>query len=187
MSTRRDFINRTAGGIGAAVAAGALTFDALPEMAVFLRTRVASASQLVLPRVVVVAAAVAGAYLFGALTAWYETAVLIGGLPVGGMIGGLVFTLIYLGFAIAVVAAVGSRARSVLATVGVTVVVLLVMPLVSVIDPVARWLPSHLVGSAVGLVTDGSLSDYLGAALIALAATVGLVVLTVRSVDAREF
>ncbi len=67
--------------VAVAVAAGALTLEALPEMSIFLRTRVASSRTLLIPRLVVVTAAIAGAYLLGSAVAWYETVVLIGTVP----------------------------------------------------------------------------------------------------------
>ena len=70
------------------VAAGALTPRALPEMAIFLRTRVTSAARLVIPRFTVVFAAAAAAYVIGIGIAWYETAVLLGALPAGGLLLG---------------------------------------------------------------------------------------------------
>ncbi|MCJ7725316.1 MAG: hypothetical protein MUP76_02860, partial [Acidimicrobiia bacterium] len=151
--------------VAVVVAAGALTMDALPEMAIFLHTRVASPGVLVIPRLVVAAAAVTVCYLLGVGIAWYETAVLLGGIPVGGLLVGVLFSILYLVFAVAVTAAVGSGSGSVLSTVLTTVVVLLVLPLAGIVDAVGRWLPSHLVGAQVGLVTDGSGSDYLGAAV----------------------
>ena len=57
----------------AVVAAGALAVDALPEMGIFLRTRVAPARRLLVPRYLVTVAAAAGAFLLG----W---AALVGGL-----------------------------------------------------------------------------------------------------------
>jgi hypothetical protein len=63
------------------IAAGAFTFDAHHGLATFLRTRVASIWQLVLPRFAVNAAAAAIAYLLGTLAAGYETDLLIGSLP----------------------------------------------------------------------------------------------------------
>ena len=172
--------------VAVAVAAGALVVDALPEMSVFLRTRMPSAGALLLPRLVVTAAAVGTAYLLGAAIAWYETAALIGGVPAGGMIGGAVLAVLYLCFAVALVAAIGARLRSVLGTVGTTVVVLLAMPLLGLVEAVGRFLPSHLVGAQVGLVTGESLGDYLPAVAITLAVGAALVASAIRATGRRE-
>jgi len=158
-----------------AVAAGALTIDTLPEMSIFLRTRVASAAALVLPRLAVVGSAVAAAFTLGTLTAWYETTVLIGGVPAGGMLGGLLLGLLYLAFALAVVAVAGSRVRSVVGAIGIALVVLLAMPIVGIAEAVGRWLPSHLVGAQVDLVAGGTFTDYLPALAVTLALTPALV------------
>ncbi|MDX1691377.1 MAG: hypothetical protein R3290_10175, partial [Acidimicrobiia bacterium] len=156
--------------VAVAVAAGALTIDALPEMSIFLRTRVRAASRIVLPRFVVSVAAIGGAYLLGLLAAWYETVVLLGGVPIGGLVAGLVYGVLYLAFAVAVVAAIGSRLRSVIGTVGLSVVVLLVTPIVGVVDAIGRWLPSHLVSAQVALAQDAAITDYLGAAAVTVLA-----------------
>jgi ABC-2 type transport system permease protein len=172
--------------VAVAVAAGALTLDALPEMSIFLRTRVRPVARLVLPRFVVAVVAVCGAYLLGLLAAWYETEVLLGSLPAGRLLGGLGFAIVYLVFALAVVAAAGARLRSVLGTVGVSVVVLLVMPILGVVDAIGRWLPSHLIGAQVGLLTDTSFGDYLPAAAVALVAAGLLVWSAVRRAETSE-
>jgi ABC-2 type transport system permease protein len=172
--------------VAVAVAAGALVVDALPEMSIFLRTRMSSAAALLLPRLVVAAGAIGAAYLVGAGIAWYETAALIGGIPAGGMIGGSILGVLYLCFAVTVVAAIGARLRSVLGTVGTTVVVLLAMPLLGLVEAVGRFLPSHLVGAQVGLITGESLGDYLGAAAVTVAAGAVLVAVAIRATERRE-
>lgn len=172
--------------VAIAVAAGALVLDALPEMSIFLRTRVRPVGRILTPRLVVVGAAVAFAYVLGLGVAWYETAVLLGGLPVGGMLLGLALQVVYLAFAIAVVAAIGARSSSVLGTVGLSVVALLVLPLVGVVETIGKWLPSHLVGAQVDLLLDGALVDYVPSVLVALVATAGLVLLAIRGAEGRE-
>ena len=172
--------------VAVAVAAGALTLDALPEMSIFLRTRVRSAAGILMPRVAVTVGAVSGAYLLGAATAWYETQVLLGSLSVGGMLAGIGYAVVYLAFAVALVAAVGSRLRSVVGTVGISIVVLLVLPVIGIAESIGRWLPSHLVGAQIDLVRDASIADYAGAALVTVAATAALLTLAVRGTAARE-
>jgi ABC-2 type transport system permease protein len=168
------------------VAAGATTLHALPQMSVFLRTRVSGGTRLVVPRFVVAGGAVIASYVVGALVAWYETAVLLGGLPVGGMLAGIVYGAVYLVFAVAVAAAAGAVLGSVLATAGISVLVMIAMPLVGLVDPVGSMLPSHLVGALVDLARDGSPADYLPAALVALAGAAVLVALAIRSAGSRE-
>lgn len=172
--------------VAVVVAAGALTLDAIPEMAVFLRTRVRSSGRLLAPRLTVVFAAVAAAYLLGVAVAWYETVVLLGALPAGGLLLGALLAVLYLAFAVAVVAVAGSRARGVLGAVLVSLLVLLVMPLAGIADAVGRWLPSHLVGAQTALVADGSAGDYLGAAVVTVLATAALVAVAVRLTGSRE-
>jgi ABC-2 type transport system permease protein len=172
--------------VAVVVAAGALTLDALPEMSVFLRTRVASPARLVVPRFTVGFAAASVAYFLGLGIAWYETAVLIGGLPAGRLLLGAVLGVLYLAFAVGVTAAVASRFASVLTTVLVSLMALLILPIAGIVDVVGRWLPSHLVGAQVDLLKDGAAADYLGAALVTVAATAAALGLAVRRTGTRE-
>lgn len=168
------------------VAAGAMAFDAKPEMGVFLRTRVERVTDIMAPRYVVSTVAVAGSFVLGALAAWYETVVLIGALPVGGTLAGIGYGVLYLAFATAVVAAAGSRAKSVLGAVMITIVVLLVMPLVGLVEAIERWLPSHLVG-ALGTIPAGTdPSEFLHSGAVTVALIPLMLWLAVRWARARE-
>lgn len=168
------------------VAAGALSFDAKPEMGVFLRTRVERILNITTPRYLVSAAAVAGSFVVGALAAWYETVVLIGGLPAGGTLAGIGYGVLYLAFVVAVVAAAGSRAKSVLGTVMSTIVVLLIMPVLGLVEAVGRWLPSHLVGALSSIPAGTSPSDYLRSAAVTLVLIPLTLWLAVRWAARRE-
>jgi ABC-2 type transport system permease protein len=179
------------GGVGLVVvvvlAAGAFSFDAHPGLASFLRTRVGGSWQLVAPRFGVNAAAAAAAYLLGTLAAWYETELLIGPLPVAGMLGGILCAAAYLAFAVALTALAASVVRSTLATVGVALVVLLVLPVAGAVHPLDQWLPTTLASAPVQLLEGAHrLSWYLPtiAATVAVgAAALGVAVLRL---DARE-
>lgn len=172
--------------VAVVVAAGALTKDAVPEMAIFLRTRVRPVARLLVPRYVVAAGAAGAAYVVGIALAWYETSVLIGGLDVAALLAGTGFAVVYLAFATAVVAAVGARLSSIVATVMASLLVLLLLPVIGVVDTIGRWLPSHLVGAQVALLRDASVTEYLGALAVAVAATTLLLAGAARSLAARE-
>jgi ABC-2 type transport system permease protein len=169
------------------VAAGALVIDAIPEMSIFLRTRVRTTHRLLTPRLVVSFAAVAAAFLIGLLGAWYETVVLLGSLPIGALIGGALHTLVYMAFVVALIGAIGSRLGSVLATVATTVVVLLLLPTFGLIDVIDRWLPSHLLGALDALIRGTEpWTEYLPATLVTVVLSAGLVVLAARWAGSRE-
>lgn len=172
--------------VAVGIAAAATTLHALPQMAVFLRTRVPNGARLVVPRLVVAGTAVVGAYLLGAAAAWYETAVLLGPLPAGGMLAGLGYGAAYLVFAVAVVAAAGALLRSTLATAGVSVLVLIAMPLVGLVEPIGSLLPSHLVGALVNLARGGTAADYLPALGITVAGSAALVAGAIRASGFRQ-
>jgi ABC-2 type transport system permease protein len=168
------------------VAAGALTMDSRQGLAIFLRTRVTSSWQLVIPRFAVNAAAAAVAYLLGTLAAWYETKLLIGSLPAGEMIAGVAFGALYLAFAVAVTAFSASIARGTLATAGITLAALLVLPIAGTLGAVHDWLPSSLVNAPVDLLTGAHASHYLPAAGTAIVASVLLLILAVARLRNRE-
>ena len=169
------------------VAAGALVIDAIPEMSVFLRTRVDAISDLLTPRLVMSFAAIAAAFLAGLAFAWYETAILLGGPPVGALLVGAGLTLVYLAFVVALVAAIASRSGSVLTTVAVSIVVLLVLPVLGIAEAFGRWLPSHLLG-ALDLLLRGKESwiEFLPATIVTLLISAALVWLATRWAATRE-
>ena len=153
------------------VAAGALCFDAIPEMGTFFRTRVSSLGRIIAPRYTVSVAAAVGAWTLGTLAAWYETVVLLGPLPAGSLLIGWGLGALYLAFAVALVAAAAARAKSVLATALSTILVLLALPIIGVVPNVGEWLPSHLVGALDGMVRGNSFSNYVPALLVTIVAT----------------
>ncbi len=173
--------------VAVVVAAGALAFDAIPEMGIFLRTRVSDMRAILVPRFTVTIAAVVGSFVLGGLAAWYETWALIGGLDAGDVLAGLLLGSLFLVFVVALVAAIAGRASSVLGTVMVSILILLMMPIVGFVDTIGRWLPSRL-GGALAAIPAGteSFADYLPATAVTIVATVGLLMLAVRFAASRE-
>jgi ABC-2 type transport system permease protein len=167
------------------VAASALAFDARREMAVFLRTRVGVGSVVLVAYAVNAAAAVAG-FAAGVAAAWYETAVLLGAPPTGRMVAGTGYGAIFLGFAVAVTALAAAVTRSPLGTAGLTVAVLLGMSVLSVVHPVARWLPTSLAGAMPALVRGTAPGDYLPAVAVAVVVAAACLALAVRLARRRE-
>jgi ABC-2 type transport system permease protein len=168
------------------VAAAALAFDSQPERSAFLRTRVERPGRLVLAPYLVSTVATIAALLVGTAVAWGLTGTLLGPLPVGAMLVGTAYGAVYLAFVVAVVAAVAGFVRSQLATVLVTVGVLLALPLVALAEPVRPWVPSELLLAIVGLLEGESAGAHLRAVVTAVAATVGLLVLSARRIELRE-
>lgn len=148
------------------VASAALAFDSQRESAIFLRTRVTRLSAIVVPKVVVNMAACVGAFVVGAGLAWYETAVLLGGLPVARLLAGVGLVALYLVFVIAVVALVASVVSSVVTTAMSALGVVAVIGIVESLGVLRRWLPSHLVGSMTGLLNGAAITDYLPAVVV---------------------
>ena len=169
-----------------AIAAGAMSFDSRRGIATFLRTRASGMWALVAPRFTVNAVAAVLAYTLGLLAAWYETALLLGSLPVGAMLAGLLCESVFLVFAVAVVAASASFARSTLGTVGIALAALIVLSIVGTIGAVHDWLPSTLSGATVELLSTTQLSDYAASLLTAIVASVLLVAVAVARLGRRE-
>lgn len=134
------------------IAASAYGFDARPGQAAFFRTRVRGMWQLVAPRFTAYAVAGALAYLIGTVAAWYETRLLIGSLPAGGLLAGILCGVVYLVLAIAVTAFAASLTRTTVAAVGITLGILLTMPLLADVHAISNWVPSALIGAPADLV-----------------------------------
>jgi ABC-2 type transport system permease protein len=173
--------------VAVVVAAGALAFDAAPEMGVFLRTRVPRVARILTPRVVTTGVAVVVAFLAGTVAAWYETWVLIGAPDSDAVLTGAGLSSLFLVFVVSLVAAVAGRARTVLGTVMISIVILLVMPVLGISEAIGRWLPSHLANALAALPTgDTRPSDYLAASVVTVAASAVLLWLAARLAERRE-
>jgi ABC-2 type transport system permease protein len=125
--------------------------------------------QLVLPKVAVNAGAAVGAFALGALAAWYETAVLLGGLPVAATLAGIAFVAVYLAFAVTLTALAAAVLRGVVGTALAALAALLLLGLVESLGILADWLPSHLVGSLHVLAGGGDPGEFLPAVAVTLA------------------
>jgi len=171
----------------AAAAALALAVDARPGLAAFYRTRQPAARSWILPRWAATSLAAGAAWTVGLLAAVYETVVLIGPLPAGGMVVGWAAWVLYLAFAVAVVAVAAGVVRSTVAVTVVSVGLLIVLAIVGLIPQVGDWLPSHLVGAPAALAEQAAeATDYLGSAAVTVAATAALLWLATVLVRRRE-
>lgn len=171
----------------AAVAALALAVDSRPGLAAFYRSRQPAARSWILPRWAATSLAAAAAWTVGLLAAVYETVVLIGPLPVAGMIVGWAAWVLYLAFAVAVVAVSAGLVRSTVAVTVVAVGLLVVLALVGLIPQVGEWLPSYLVGAPVAMAEESAeASDFARAAAVSIVATGVLLLAAARLVRRRE-
>lgn len=168
------------------IAAAAISVDARPEVAAFLRTKVSQPGHLVVPRFAIAATTSVVALVAGTAIAWALTASLLGGLPVWPMVLGTVLGGVYLGFAVAVVAAISGLIRSVPAIALSALGVLIVMPIIGLVPAIEVWLPSHLFGAIIGLIEGAPGTDYLGSTLVTLVLSPLLVGFAMARYDARE-
>lgn len=169
-----------------AVAAAALTLDAHPTWAAFLRTRVASLQQLLLPRAVLSALGGVLGLVVGTALAAGLTGVLIGAPDAGDVVLGTVFGAVYLAFAVAVVAVAASLARQVITTVLLAVGILLVLPVLQVVPVIEPWLPSKLLGATTSLMAGVPVTELLRSTAVALVLVPGLFILAARRLARRE-
>ncbi|MDP2014828.1 MAG: hypothetical protein Q8L05_11440 [Actinomycetota bacterium] len=161
------------------VAAGALAFDSVPEMGIFLRTRVPNVTKLLLPRYVVTTIASAIAFTLGVLTAWYETWALIGQVDATAIATGIAYGVLYLAVVVAVVAATSQWFKTVLPAVMAALVILILMPTLGLFNAIADWVPSRLTSALPELAAGASTTDYLPAALTSIVLIFGLAAVAV--------
>ncbi len=172
--------------VAVVVAAGALAFDAIPEMGVFLRTRVSDLWSILVPRLVVSFVVASGAFVLGTLTAWYETRTLLGSVPAERVLVGMALGILFLGLVVALVAAVAQWMRGVLATVMTSLVILLVFPIVGVVPAIGAWMPTRLGSALADVAVNGVSGDLWKPTLVAVAAIVGLIWAAGRGASRRE-
>jgi len=172
--------------VAVVVAAGALAFDAIPEMGVFLRTRVASLWQILVPRLVVSFVAAALAFVLGTATTWYETWALLGPVATDRALVGTALGVLFLALVVALVAAVAQWMRGVLPTVMTSLVILVVFPIVGVIPALGAWMPSRLGSALADVVQNGVPGDAWKPSVVAIAAIGGLIWFAGRGAARRE-
>jgi len=168
------------------IAAGALALDARRGLSVFYRTRTSGLATLIVPRYMVTTLTAVLAYVLGTLGCWYGSQLLLGTLPVGGVLAGLLCGVVNLAFSVAVVALAASITRGVLGTIGLSLSMLLLLPLLGTIGAVHDWLPSTLIAAPAELLSDHTLGDYLPSLAVAVTATPLLLLLAIRGLQRRE-
>lgn len=168
------------------VAASALTLDAKPELAAFLRTKVPKPGLLIVPPYAVTVAGAVAALATGTVIAFVLTGTLIGALPTWPIVLGTVFGALYLAFAVAVVAIIAGYTRSQATTVFGALGILLVFPILGTVDPVQPWLPSGLLTAVAALVEGVPAGEFTRAVVVTTLATAGGLALAARRFERRE-
>lgn len=166
------------------VAAAAIAFDAHREIAVFFRTR-APVRDIVVPRLVVSAVVAIAGFVVGAVIAYVTTGLLLVWLDASSMVVGVALQSLYWVFAVVVVAVVSTFVRSVPATALISVGLLIVIGLLSLISPVAPWLPSALLGALDVLVRGGEF-DFWRTIIVTLVLIAILIPWSIARLDRRE-
>lgn len=170
----------------ALVVSSAVAFDSQREMAVFLRTRVGSYRELLVPKWSVAVLAGVAAYLAGVLACWYGSNILLGTVDALGVVEGAVCGALFLAFVGAVAAAVGARLHSAVTTAVTTLAIVLGLGVLGAFRAVGEWLPNFLLGALTTLAGGGDLTSFAKSAAVTVAATVGLLALAVRLGSHRE-
>jgi ABC-2 type transport system permease protein len=148
------------------VSASALAFDARRESAVFLRTRVAGISAIVLPAYTMNVARRRGRVCRRLAHGLVRDHRASRPPAVAGRVAWHRLRWALLAFAVAAVAFVASVVRGTLAAAGVTLGILLGLALVGTATGTDRWLPTYLVGAMAGLVRDTRAVDYMPATAV---------------------
>ncbi|GAA2583634.1 hypothetical protein SMC26_22205 [Actinomadura fulvescens] len=168
------------------VASAALTMDARPEAAAFLRSRVERVRVLLIPRYVVVTAATVVALAAGMVIAWLLTLGLMGQVAVRPVLAGTLYGALYCGFAVAVVAAAAGFTRGPVGTIFASLGALILIALIAQIDVVQPWSPSELLTAVVPLLNGSSPAELLRAAGVTVVATPALLLLAGHRLEIRE-
>jgi ABC-2 type transport system permease protein len=166
------------------VAAAALAIDSNTELSVFFRTRV-SMRDLFTPRFVVNSIAGALAFAFGAAIAYVGTGVLLAWLDFGSFAIGVALQCVYLVFAVAVVALAASIVRKTISTAVLAIGVLILLGILTVVPPIAPWLPSDLAGALDGLIRGGDF-EYWRALAVTVVLIVVLPIIAINRLGHRE-
>jgi len=166
------------------VAAAALAFDANGEMSIFLRTR-ATVRQIFTPRLVVNSVAAVAAFLFGIAIAYALTGVLLAWLPVGDFLVGTALYALYVVFSVSLIGLVASLVRNVVATALISLGALIVLGFLTLVSPLAPWLPSDLAG-AIDVLLRGAGFDHWRALIVTVVLIVASYLIAIRRFEARE-
>jgi ABC-2 type transport system permease protein len=166
------------------VAAAALAIDSNTELSVFFRTR-ASMRDLFTPRFVVNSIAGALAFTFGAAIAYIGTGVLLEWLDFGPFAIGVALQCVYLVFAVAVVGLAASIVRKTISTAVLAIGALILLGILTVVPPIAPWLPSDLAGALDGLIRGGDF-EYWRALSVTVVLIVVLPIIAINRLGHRE-
>ncbi len=166
------------------VGAAALAIDAKPEISVFFRSR-ASVSDILTPRFVAIAGATVVAFAVGVVTAVVASGVLIDWPQPADTTLASLLVVLYLVFAVSLLALFGSLVRRVPATALLTVGALIVLGLIGLLEPIADWLPSALIGGFDGIIAGGDFV-YWRAVVVTVAAIAACLWVAVVRLDSRE-
>jgi ABC-2 type transport system permease protein len=168
------------------LAAGALAFDAHPEVSAFFRTRVEGTARLLAPKFALNAATAIAAFLAGLAVAWILTTVLLGNPSPAGMLEGAACWAIYLCFAVALVAVSASIVRTQLGTVLLSLGTLIALPILGLIPGVNGWLPTSLANAPLDLLQGTGPGHFLRATVVTVVATPIALWAATRLADRRE-
>src|SRR5579872_138955 len=171
------------------IAVYSLAIDAKTSFSIYYRTRVREPIKLVLPRFIVISAAVLTTFIVGTLTAWYETTALLGSVPAKDIIIGSLYICLYWIFCIAIVLLATSLVRGLLASAGIAIGVLILLPILESFSAIKQWMPTILSGSMNALIANQQHPSYyyqsaiLTGVLIILIFFIAIVLLKNREIE----
>lgn len=158
------------------IAGLAFCVDGRPALSTYYRTR-SSMVRVLVPRLVMAAAAAAAAFTLGFLFAVYETVALIGAPALGDTAQTWALGVTYTVFAVVLTFIVSAVLRGTLAVVGTAIGVVILLPIVGNITALSRWVPSRLTSLPTDLFQGASDTSPLAAlAVCGLVAALGVLV-----------
>lgn len=165
--------------IGIAVTVSACAIDANYALSIFYRTRHPRMATLLIPRLVASLAATIVAFTLGMLAAWYETAVLIGSVDLGGLgriwISGALNMTTYIAIAFLLTCFL----RSVGMATTIAIVLILASSILTTWPSIVRWSPVAFTDLTRIYAADGGVNlwkpAFASMAIALIAVLVGLV------------
>lgn len=168
------------------VAISALAVDSVPQVGMFFRTRARSSWSILMPRTIITTLAGTAAASAGLLAAWYESAVLIGAVPVRAILGGILGYALLSLFVVSLAASWAQATRGTLGAVLGSLCTLIAIPITGLLPALSDLTPTSLSTVASHLANDGSLGDFVPAMLMTAGLSAALLIAATALFRRRE-
>jgi hypothetical protein len=124
--------------------------------------------------------------VLGAVVAWYETEVLLGHLPLLGMLAGLMYGALFYAYVIALAGVAAAMSRSAIGGVLIALALVLTPSTLTALPALEEWVPTSLGSAVVDIAKGNSLAGPLRASVVALGVILLSLWYSVRALERRE-